>query len=63
MLRYIVDRLHVATSEFDVVREIARRAIRTGTFGKAERKDLYRKALAIHAENRQSYRAIATGRF
>ena len=60
MIRFIVDRLHVGTSCTGIVREFYRRykeSIASGRQGvylhKSERKDIYRRALKYHRENRE----------
>ena len=60
-IAYIVDRFHVGTSNMAIVREFARRLPRKSTT-KRQRKEVYRKALAIHADNRRLYNAVMSGR-
>ncbi len=58
-LRWLVDRMHVSTSDIGVVREIARRARK---MPKPMRKEAYRQALTIHHENQELYRYVVRGR-
>jgi hypothetical protein len=60
---WLVDRMHVGTSDTQVVREFARRMRdRKGwKVGKAERKLIYREALQAHHHNRQLYRDVMRG--
>lgn len=58
-VRWIVARLHVGTSPTGVVREMSRRMSRS-RFTKANRKAVYRFALAQHEQNQHLYH-IVTG--
>jgi hypothetical protein len=56
-VRWIVERLHVGTSPFNVVRAVSYR-LRRSTFTKANRKAVYCYALQVHRQNQQLYRAV-----
>lgn len=57
-ISFLVDKLHVATSDTQVVRHFARRLRAKRNqykVTKAERKAIYREALKCHRENRSLY--------
>jgi hypothetical protein len=66
MARMISGRIHVGTSDRDVLRE-ARRALKpshrnTGGTIRAERHGFYRAMLAAHAGDRELYAQVVSGR-
>ena len=61
---FLVDRLHVATSKREVIRDLRRRLLSSGCAGRPSRtlRHLsYRFALERHAENMDTYRVVMGG--
>jgi hypothetical protein len=63
MINFLVDRLHVSTSDRDVVREIYRHIRKPNECPRKVRHEAYRAALKRHHENQGLYQAVQTGRF
>lgn len=64
MIHQIVDRLHVSTSNREVIKYVRSRLAPRGRKGlehKADRKAIYRMALEAHRENRELYRTVMRG--
>ena len=61
-IRWLVDRMHIGTSETSIVRDFYRRMRGNVHWTKPLRKSAYRHALQVHAENRTLYRDVCAGR-
>ena len=60
IIRHIVDGLHVATRNSDVIRNLRGR-MNASEWNKARRKAAYRYALQVHRENFTLYAFVQTG--
>ena len=60
---WIMGNVHVGTSYLAVARQWRERMQRVPNITKAERREVYRFALAVHRDNRQLYAAVTSGRF
>ena len=66
VVTFIVDRLHVGTSNRQVLREIRsrlRKGMRRGRKHRMERRLAYQIALDRHAANRKTYHQVMSGNF
>jgi len=66
-IEFLVDRLHVSTSDRSVVREFRNRIKRGNPQGlsfenRSDRKEIYTLALSRHSLNRKMYGAVMGGR-
>jgi hypothetical protein len=59
-VEWLVDRMHVGTSDVTVVRDMARRMAGKG-YSREQRKEVYREALNHHRRNQQLYRDVMRG--
>lgn len=64
MIAFIVDRLHVSTSDMDVLRTVRKRLdrkVRRDPSKRRLRKWAYREALKRHKANRELYNVVTRG--
>jgi hypothetical protein len=59
-ITWLVDRMHVGTSDVSVIREMHRRMVGK-PYSKAQRKVVYREALQHHRANQALYRDVMRG--
>lgn len=65
-IRFLVDRVHVGTTNSELIRDLYRRMRRVrqafpAAWSREVRKEAYREALQRHCENRDTYQAVQQG--